>query len=95
MKQNQEPKYDAVQCEDGVIRLQNRASKEFISDVEPVFILRARDIHAIDTLKYYLQQVKDEHHKQVISSRIKDFGVFERVWPERMKEPDTDKSFPL
>lgn len=76
----QEPKY-AVD-EKGIY---NRQSGEHIPLDEPVFILRARDIHAIKTLGFYSAQVADAHHREVIEKRIDQFESFAFLMTERMK----------
>lgn len=86
----QEPKYTI--CGN---HIKNRISAELIPHDEPIFILRARDIHAADALDYYKEQVRDEHHKTVIEARIRQFLKFADENTERMKEPDTDKGIIL
>lgn len=95
MTETQEPKYNAAVCDDGETRLVNRTTLRTIPDYEPTFVLRARDIHAIPALAYYASAVRDPHHRQVIYSRIRDFAAFAVDHGDEMKEPDTDKSFPL
>jgi hypothetical protein len=86
----QEPKYDVTAA--GIV---NRQSGEVIPHEEPILILRARDIHAIKTLEFYADQVKNKFHESVIGVRIAHFTNFKMNYPERMKEPDTDKSIEL
>lgn len=80
----QEPKYV---IKDG--KLHNRQSGEQIPDDEPVFILRARDIHATGLLSTYWGIVADPTHKQAAGLRLRQFEEWKRAHPERMKEPDT------
>lgn len=97
MTRNQEPKYQAVvDPKDGDTRLVNRASREQIPDDEPVFIFRARDVHAQATLEHYLKLCNagdstevDPPHLEIIQKRIQDFEKFATENPERMKWPDT------
>lgn len=86
----QEPKYCIC---DG--KITNRQSGKAIPPEEPIFILRARDIHAVELLGHYLNRVQDDHHASVVDARIKHFRDFAEKYPERMKEPDTDKSIEL
>lgn len=79
----QEPKYGVN--DQG--RLVNRETGSVIPDDEPVFILRARDVHAVDTLEFYFQQCQVEGHKQVVSNRIQQFYDFADKNPDRMREP--------
>lgn len=83
MLEIQEPKYDVNA--DG--RLFNRETGSVIPDDEPVFILRARDVHAIDTLLFYLRQCEVEGHKEVVKSRVDNFLDFEEKNTDRMREP--------
>ena len=91
MKKTQEPKYNAVKCKDEC-RLQNRQSGELIPDDEPIFILRARDIHAILMLEGYATNIIERDHRIAVQGRIEDFREFAANHPERMKEPDTEIS---
>lgn len=79
----QEPKYTTNA--DG--RLVNRETGSVIPDDEPVFILRARDIHAIPALKHYLSLCEVQGHQNVVESRINDFEQFKLDHPDRMREP--------
>ena len=91
MNANQEPKY---KIENG--RLVNRQSNEPIPDDEPVFILRARDIHAVDVLERYLSLVAtargphlDVEHYRAVKIRQAQFQLWAAKHPDRMKFPDT------
>lgn len=83
MLETQEPKYGVN--DDG--RLFNRETGNVIPDDEPVFILRARDIHALDTLNFYHDQCKVEGHKQVVMERIAHFHAFFLKNQGLMREP--------
>lgn len=96
MKPEQDPKYDAfaydvAHGEALSGRLVNRASGQVIPDDEPVFILRARDVHAFELLRCYLGMVDDGQaaHRDAVRARIKDFQMFALDYPERMKRPDS------
>src|SRR4051812_15814985 len=82
----QEPKYTT----DGSAII-NRASGEAIPADEPVFVLRARDVHALKALHGYHDAIAggDREHVVIVRSRILDFARFAREYPDRMKEPDT------
>lgn len=86
----QEPKYDVD--EDGLF---NRQSGEAIPHDEPVFILRARDVHALDVLDFYAGKVKNDHHRDVVNGRYSQFLRFKKTHPDCMKEPDTHASINL
>lgn len=83
----QEPKY-TVGTRDG--RICNRATGKPIPDDEPVFILRAKDVHASAALAAYLEEVfNDPEHAEAVQARIDAFDAFAAAHPERMKHPDT------
>jgi len=69
----------------GVFR--NRISGAIIPHDEPVILFRAQDIHALNTLWFYLSQVEDDHHKQAVRDRISEFSAFRDSEEARMKEP--------
>ena len=69
----------------GVFR--NRINGAEIPRDEPVIIFRARDVHALNTLWFYLSQVQDDHHKQAVRDRIAEFSAFRASEDARMKEP--------
>lgn len=81
----QEPKYST----DVRGRLFNRESGEVIPDDEPVFIFRARDIHAAEGLARYAVTCNDESHRNTILTRWKHFMDFKKKYQNRMKEPDS------
>lgn len=83
MLETQEPKYGIN--ENG--QLFNRKTGNVIPDDEPVFILRARDIHAADTLRNYYAACEIEGHRKVVYERIVDFNRFAIEHPDRMREP--------
>lgn len=93
MKVSQEPKYDAI-CDGDETHLQNRQSGELIPEDEPVFIFRARDVHALTALKAYMRAIKhgDPHHLAAVTMRGVAFAEFKDKHPKRMKKPDTDLS---
>lgn len=78
----EDPKYE---FRDG--KFFNRKTGEAIPDEEPVFIMRAKDFHAVPTLYGYLSMCLNESHRQVILDRIQEFDQFRSDYPERMKEP--------
>lgn len=80
----QEPKYTV-----NGHAIVNRASGEEIPADEPVFIIRARDWHAVRTLQYYAAHVRDTQHADAVMDRAEQFRDFRRANPGRMKEPDT------
>jgi len=85
MNAYQEPKYKVN--EEGA--LVNRQSGEVIPGDEPVFIFRARDVHAADVLMYYSRLAKDEKHKEAIRTRAAQFSNWALMHKDRMKEPDS------
>lgn len=83
MNIEQEPKYDVTH--DG--KIVNRTSGRVIPDDEPIFILRARDIHAVAAMAYYAELCSIEKHVDVVNSRIADFERFAELHVDRMQEP--------
>jgi len=84
MDAKQEPKYESCAG-----RIFNRASGQAIPDDEPVFIFRARDIHAREALEAYACVLDPGQHRDAVVQRIADFARFSADHPERMKQPDT------
>ena len=76
--------------------LENRASGEAIPEDEPVFVFRARDALALSALVAYhkscIEESVDAVHSDVVLCRIAHFTEFAVEHPERLKNPDTDKS---
>jgi hypothetical protein len=81
----QEPKYTTA-TKTG--RLVNRETGKPIPDDEPVFVIRAQDIHAVSALRWYRSVVKEPDQQQAVSRRIAHFEAFAAAHPDRMKEPD-------
>ena len=75
-------------------QLCNIATGVPIPSDEPIFILRAKDITAEQTLHYYMTLTVTEDHKKAIQQRIQDFKDFRVNSPDRMKAPDTVFPFP-
>ena len=90
MKSTQDPKYGINEA--GVIC--NIATGVPIPADEPIFILRAKDVLAEQTITYYLTMVATEDHKLAVRHRMNDFKGFRLDEPERMKAPDTVYPFP-
>lgn len=86
LSQTQEPKYTVSQ-RDG--RILNRATGKPIPDDEPIFVLRAKDVHASAALAAYLAEIGDIEHRAAVQARIDAFDAFAAAHPERMKVPDT------
>lgn len=86
MNAYQESKYKI----DGVNeRLVNRHTGLPIPDDEPLFVLRARDIHAVATLDFYAGfPGHSPEHRAAVEERINAFEEFEAKYPDRMKQPD-------
>ena len=81
----QDPKYIII---DGV--LANAATREFIPEDEPLFIIRGKDRHAVKAIKQYLLACKDQDHRDAVLKRCFQFDEFAEDNPDRMGEPDTD-----
>jgi len=88
MIKSQEPKYD---CVNG--KLVNRATHEAIPDDEPVFVFRAKDIHSVSVLYFYIGFFfRDSVHRRKIQERVIAFEKFQRENPEKVGEPDTTET---
>lgn len=64
-----------------------------VPDDEPLFILRARDVNAIPTLRQYFQiasRNSASQHVRAITEAIERFQTFKESNPDRIKVPDTD-----
>lgn len=70
-------------------KLINKQSGEFIPEDEPVFLIRAKDIHAVNALSHYMTQVQDPEHKQTTNFRIAEFVQWAQDNPNLMGEPST------
>lgn len=81
----QEPKY-TTSSKTG--RITNRATGKPIPDSEPIFVLRAQDVHAIAALRHYLAFCTEPDHQHAVLKRIDAFERFAFENPDRMKEPD-------
>lgn len=82
MNESQEPKYGITGH-----RLRNRHTGEFIPEDEPVFIFRARDVHAVAILEAYHGLLTVKEHADAVDGRIADFTRFAQEHPDRMHEP--------
>lgn len=80
----QEPKYTV-----NGHAIVNRASGEEIPADEPVFVFRARDVHAREALEAYAAVLTPGDHRDAVVQRVSDFAWFAYWSPDRMKEPDT------
>lgn len=88
LSEEQEPKYTV-----NGRAIINRASSEEIPADEPVFILRARDVHAMYALRSYLLRLPaGSEHRRAVEARCMDFFNFKAAHLDRMKEPDTQGS---
>lgn len=81
---SQEPKYSV-----NAFAIINRATSQAIPHDEPVFIFRARDVHATYGLKAYASRCGETAHALAVGERIEAFEQFAKNNPDRMKTPDT------
>lgn len=56
---------------------------------EPIFILRAKDVHAVEAILHYRNQCLNSEHYYAVEERISEFMEFTATHPDKMKEPDT------
>jgi hypothetical protein len=87
MKVEQEPKYNAIVCDDGETRLINRRTGNIIPDDEPIFILRARDLNSLTTINHYYVKCLVEQHANYVMYRAFDFIKFKVKHPDIMRQP--------
>ena len=90
-------KIDGKFSTDGA-KIFNTVSGEEILDDEPLFLLRARDNNAYDTLMHYLALCGDtcnDLHLEGIKQTIREFIAFNNDHPERMKQPGITKHLKL
>lgn len=80
-----DPKYDIENNQ-----LVNAFTREPIPSDEPIFILRAKDIHARGTIGDYGFRCLTAAQKHSVRLRRVEFDNFAAERGERMKEPDTD-----
>ncbi len=80
----QDPKYVIVEGQ-----LANVQTGEYIPSNEPIFIFRAKDIHAVGILKKYEDTCLDQEHRANIMARIAEFEAFAADNNDLMGEPDT------
>ena len=84
MIKTQDPKYYI----NGNGEICNTATKVPIPSDEPIFILRAKDELAAQTIAYYQTMVCTEQHKDSVKDRITDFNTFRLKNHILMKAPD-------
>lgn len=72
-------------------QLCNCSTGEPIPEDEPVFVLRAKDMHAVEALLAYWNAVEGDEQKAAVYRRIEEFEEFAEEHPDRMKEPDTSR----
>jgi hypothetical protein len=80
----QDPKYGIKDN-----RLVNIKSGKAIPEGEPVFILRAKDSHALSAISRYMDLCHDVKHVDVVHQRFNEFLDFSNDYPNLMSEPDT------
>ena len=76
----------------------NAVSGEEIHEDEPLFLLRARDVHALQALRQYLHDVRMDCNDLHVEGTLKAIGKFEKFKhdnPERMKEPGVTRHLKL
>lgn len=90
MKLTQDPKYGINN--DG--KICNVATGKPIPDDEPIFIFRAQDVLAEQSLSFYLSMVHVAQHRMAVKNRIEHFKSFRLEHPDRVRAPDTVYPFP-
>ena len=69
--------------------LVNMATGKPIPLDEPVFMLRAKDIHAMKAILIYAELCTNDVHWAAVRKRAGEFLEFETNHKDKMKEPDT------
>lgn len=87
MLYSQESKFDCVAGQ-----LVNRSTGDPIPNDEPVFVLRAKDLHALTAIRAYIAVLENPEHREAVARRAEQFEQFAEHHPERMKVPDTARS---
>lgn len=86
MIKTQDPKYNI----DSAGKLVNAATGVPIPEDEPVFMLRAKDMYALDTLLFYMTRVDHiDGHRDGVAQRIEDFQRFRAEQSDQIREPTT------
>jgi hypothetical protein len=70
------------------IQLVNKHTGSIIPDDEPVFILRARDIHAVTAMIAYAEVCKNQSQQIEVYNRIDEFQEWQINNQGKLKEPD-------
>jgi hypothetical protein len=81
---------DSKYATDGTY-LYNKVSGEVLPEDEPLFLLRARDILAVDAIQHYLNLCNAnkcvESHLLGVIEVLRRFENFQVEHPDRMKQP--------
>lgn len=71
-------------------RIVNRETRKPVPDDEPIFVLRGKDRHAVDTLMAYRAMCVGDRHRANVAGRIEAFQQFAEAHAERMGEPTSN-----
>jgi hypothetical protein len=83
IRSGQEPKYGTNTSG----RLFNRVTGAPIPDDEPVLVLRAKDLRAVNAIEFYMNLCANEDQRAAVRCRLDDFKAFARDHADRMSEP--------
>lgn len=70
-------------------RLVKRDNGVAIPEDEPLFILRAKDVNAVDAISFYCGLCKDLNHRAAVMKAVEDFKIYADAHPNKMDSPDT------
>jgi hypothetical protein len=90
-------KIDGKFSTDGV-SIFNTVSGELVPEDEPLFLLRARDVHAlaaIDAYQFAVEKDCNELHRAGIKQLRSKFKAFASSNPDRMKQPGITRHLKL
>lgn len=85
LTKEQTRKYDVV---DG--KIVNRTTGKAIPEDEPIFILRAQDLHFVTAMEFYASCCRDREHQAAVKNISLAGQSFRGQHIDRMKEPDTE-----
>ena len=69
-------------------KLVNIKTGKAIPSDEPIFILRAQDIHSVEALTEYSNVVCSDEVMNAVDERIKEFEKWQEEHSDLVKEPD-------
>lgn len=75
-------------------RIHNLLTGRPVPEDEPVLILRARDINAIEAMLFYNAQCKDRSQGSSVNHAVREFKAWQAMEYEQVKAPDSEGELP-